>query len=86
MLARPPFLLADEIELMQSRRIEVVVSKNSGGEATRAKLDAARALGLEVVLLRRPPVEAATVFTDVEAALAWIDHHAGASQLRGVST
>lgn len=71
-LARPPFSLADERELMTSRRIEIVVSKNAGGEATRAKLDAARELQLPVVLIRRPPLEAATTFHDVESALRWI--------------
>ena len=39
-LARGPFTVDDELELLQSRRIELVVSKNSGGDATRAKIDA----------------------------------------------
>ena len=77
--ARPPFRLDDEIELMRSRRIDVLVSKNSGGEATRAKLDAARALALAVVMIRRPPAGGATVLYDVDAALAWIEAHRGAS-------
>ncbi len=76
-LARPPFSLADERELMESRRIDVLVSKNAGGEATRAKLDAARALGLPVVMIRRPPAAAATTFYDLRSALGWI--HGGAS-------
>jgi precorrin-6A/cobalt-precorrin-6A reductase len=76
-LARPPFALADERELMTSRRIDVVVSKNAGGEATRAKLDAARELQLPVVMIRRPPPGAATTFHDVDAALRWV--HRGAS-------
>ncbi len=52
--ARGPFALDDEIELLASRRIEVLVTKNAGGAATRAKLDAARSLGLEVVMVARP--------------------------------
>ncbi|HXT09794.1 MAG TPA: cobalt-precorrin-6A reductase [Roseiarcus sp.] len=76
-LARPPFALADERALMTSRRIAIVVSKNAGGEATRAKLDAARELGLPMVMIRRPPLGAATTFYDVESALGWI--HRGAS-------
>jgi precorrin-6A/cobalt-precorrin-6A reductase len=75
-LARPPFSLADERELMIGRRIEIVVSKNAGSEATRAKLDAARELGLPVVMIRRPPAGAATTFHDVESALRWIHREA----------
>jgi precorrin-6A/cobalt-precorrin-6A reductase len=78
-LARPPFSLGDERELMTSRRIDVIVSKNAGGDATRAKLDAARELGLRVVMIRRPPQGAATTFHDVDAALAWIEAHLDAS-------
>jgi precorrin-6A/cobalt-precorrin-6A reductase len=77
--ARPPFSLDDELELMRSRRIDVLVSKNSGGDATRAKLDAARRLGLDVVMIRRPPLVAGTVFYEAAAALAWIEAHLGAS-------
>ena len=69
-LARPPFARDDEIALMTSRGIEIVVSKNAGGEATRAKLDAARLLSVPVVMIRRPPVPAATtVFYDLDAAI-----------------
>ena len=71
-LARPPFALADEIALLRAHAIEIVVSKNSGGQATRAKIDAARALGLPVVMIRRPPLVAHTVFHDIDAALGWI--------------
>jgi precorrin-6A/cobalt-precorrin-6A reductase len=83
-LARPPFTLDDELELMRSRRIDILVSKNSGGEATRAKLDAARRLKLPVVMVRRPPLAARTVLHGVEDALGWL--HGAASTLRGVST
>ena len=76
-LARPPFTLADERELMASRRIEIVVSKNAGGEATRAKLDAARELQLPVLMIRRPPASGATTFHDVDAVLRWL--HGAAS-------
>lgn len=77
--ARPPFTLDDERELMRSRRIEVLVSKNSGGEATRAKIAAARELGLPVVMIRRPPIVAATVFDDIDAVLGWVEAHRGGS-------
>ena len=71
-LARGPFSLADEIALMRAERIEIVVAKNSGGEATYPKIEAARRLGLPVVLVRRPkPPEAETLF-DLDSVLAWI--------------
>src|SRR5579872_1490761 len=53
-LARGPFSVGDEISLMRAEAIDVLVAKNSGGEATRAKLDAARTLGLEAILIRPP--------------------------------
>ena len=52
--ARGPFLLADERELFQLRGIDVLISKNSGGEATEAKLEVARELKVPVLILKRP--------------------------------
>lgn len=54
LLARGPFDLDDEIALMRAHRIGMVVSKNSGGAATYAKIVAARSLGLPVVMIDRP--------------------------------
>jgi precorrin-6A/cobalt-precorrin-6A reductase len=73
LLARGPFSVADEIALMREHRVDVVVTKDSGGALTEAKLTAARELGLPVVLVRRPPLPAGvgTVAT-VEEALAWV--------------
>ena len=69
--ARGPFTEADEHRLLVGKQIEVLVTKNSGGTATAAKLAAARALGVEVVMVARPPVPPGTV-PDAEAALAWL--------------
>ncbi|ERI30230.1 precorrin-6x reductase CbiJ/CobK-like protein, partial [Burkholderia cenocepacia BC7] len=54
--ARGPFTLDGERALFALAGIDVVVSKNSGGAATEAKLDVARERGLPVVMLRRPPL------------------------------
>jgi len=61
---RGPFRLDDELALLRQERIDVLVSKNSGGKAT--KLKAAQALKIPVVMLERPALPAvARVFEDV---------------------
>ena len=55
-LARGPFAYEDDLRLMKEHGVEIVVSKNAGGIGARAKLDAARALGLRVILVDRPQV------------------------------
>lgn len=72
MLGRGPFPLAAEIALLRDEAIDVVVTKNSGGAASAAKLEAARALALPVVMVEPPARPAGTVFTDVAAVLRWI--------------
>jgi precorrin-6A/cobalt-precorrin-6A reductase len=74
-LKRGPFSLADEATLMRDEGVEALVTKNSGGRATYAKIEAARALGIEVVILRRPPAPEAETLHDLDAVLAWIAAH-----------
>lgn len=57
--ARGPFTLEGERALFALQAFDVVVSKNSGGQATEAKLEVARERGLPVVMLRRPELPAA---------------------------
>jgi precorrin-6A/cobalt-precorrin-6A reductase len=71
-LERGPFTLEDERELFKTYAIEAIVSKNSGGEATYAKMIAARELALPVVMVQRPAVPEGEQVTDVPAALAWL--------------
>src|SRR5208282_1218170 len=73
--ARGPFALEDELALMREERIEILVSKNSGGEATSAKLLAARKLGIPVVLVARPPAGDATEVFHLAEVLRWIASH-----------
>jgi precorrin-6A/cobalt-precorrin-6A reductase len=71
--ARGPFALADEEHLLRDERIEIVVTKNSGGSATAAKLTAARNLGLPVVMLGRPPLPQTDTVGSVGEVLAWLE-------------
>lgn len=70
---RPPFTLADEIALMRNHAIDVLVAKHSGGEATYAKIAAARTLGLPVLMIRRPKPPAGPVAAGVDEAVSWLD-------------
>ena len=74
-LARGPFSLADELALMKHEGVEMLVTKNSGGRATYAKIEAARALEIEVVVVGRPPAPEAETHHDLDAVLVWIADH-----------
>lgn len=52
--ARGPFLIEDERALFERRRIDVLISKNSGSTATEPKLEVARECGVPVLVLKRP--------------------------------
>lgn len=70
-VGRPPHAVADERKLFKRLGIEWLVVKNSGGRASRAKLDAARELGIPVAMIRRPPQPEAPRVSTVAAALTW---------------
>jgi precorrin-6A/cobalt-precorrin-6A reductase len=82
--ARGPFSEADDRALMTAHEIEVVIAKNSGGSAAYGKIAAARALGIEVIMLRRPAAPAAPAVETVEDAIAWLDHALTSAAARGV--
>jgi precorrin-6A/cobalt-precorrin-6A reductase len=77
LLDRGPYTLAGELALIDRHAIDVVVTKDSGGSATGAKLDAARERGLPVIVVDRPPREPVATVATVAAALAWARAHAG---------
>jgi precorrin-6A/cobalt-precorrin-6A reductase len=71
-LDRGPFTVEGERDLLLRHRVEVLVSKDSGGAMTAAKLVAARELGIAVVLVDRPPVPDAAVAETVDEAVRWV--------------
>ena len=70
-LDRGPYTLEGELALIDRHRIAVLVTKDSGGGYTSAKLDAARARGLPVLVVRRPNRPAGDSVGSVEEALTW---------------
>ncbi|MGW1775113.1 cobalt-precorrin-6A reductase [Streptomyces sp. NPDC002104] len=73
LLARGPFTLADERQLLSRHRIDLLVTKDSGGSATAPKLAAAREAGVPVLVVRRPPIPNGVQQTpSVDEALAWL--------------
>jgi len=56
---------------MIEHRIDTLVTKNAGG--SRAKLDAAREMGISVVMVRRPPLASGETVADAESALVRLD-------------
>lgn len=81
-VARGPFDAAADTALLRQHDIELVVCKNSGGTGARAKLEAARTLGIPVLMVDRPVLPKRTEAADTDAAMAWLDAHSGT--LRGV--
>jgi precorrin-6A/cobalt-precorrin-6A reductase len=72
-LDRGPYTVEGESALMREHGVGLLVTKNSGGPMTAAKLEAARDLGVQVLMVRRPPLPEGTVtLTTVAEAVQWI--------------
>jgi precorrin-6A/cobalt-precorrin-6A reductase len=69
---RGPFREADDRALLERHAVDVVVTKNSGGDGAYAKLAAARRLSLPVVMIDRPTEPAGATVADVNAATDWV--------------
>jgi len=74
LLQRPPFSVQNELDLMARYKITHLVSKNAGGAATRAKLEAALQSDVQIIMVKRPRLpEVLTVETVVEA-VKWVEN------------
>ena len=75
-VSRGPFTLQSDLTLLLAHRIQLIVSKNSGGSGAAAKLEAARQLRLPVVMIDRPVVPERCRAGSVAEVLAWLGHPA----------
>ena len=75
-VSRGPFTLQSELEMMRSRGIAWIVARNSGGDGARAKIDAARALGLPVIMISRPQLAERLRVESVAEVMQWLGHRA----------
>ena len=75
---------SSEIALMRDHAVQVLVTKNAGSDATAAKLIAARALRLPVIMIDRPTLPQTETVTTVEDALDWLERHDHAGTDRDV--
>ncbi|MAW99396.1 MAG: cobalt-precorrin-6A reductase [Sphingomonas sp.] len=73
---RGPFILARDRALMEAHGIDLVVAKNAGGSGAIAKIEAARALGLPVLMIDRPALPDRAEFHDVGEVIEWVGHRA----------
>ncbi len=75
-IARGPFTVAADRALMRDHGTQIVVAKNAGGKGAVAKIAAARALGLPVVMIDRPAIPPRDVARTVADVMGWLHHSA----------
>lgn len=83
-LSAGPFAETDEHRLLTENRIDIIVAKNSGGDATYGKIAAARRLGLPVIMVERQPTPDVRAVGTVAEALLAVDHILSPAMKRGV--
>ena len=75
-VSRGPFTFDRELEMMRTRCIAWIVARNSGGDGARAKIDAARMLGLPVIMIARPELPDRQRVESVAEIMPWLGHRA----------
>ena len=71
----PPFSLKDELSLFRSLKIDILVIKNVGGEGSFAKVEAARAMNISVIMIERPQKPWANGIDIIPGIFKWMDHN-----------
>ncbi|MEL7126962.1 MAG: precorrin-6A/cobalt-precorrin-6A reductase [Pseudomonadota bacterium] len=66
-----PFVAADEVDLFRNLQIDVILARNIGGAGSFPKLEAARQMGLPVILWQPEALEFGPAATSLEDVLAW---------------
>jgi precorrin-6A/cobalt-precorrin-6A reductase len=82
-ISRGPYWFEEERQLLIDQRIDTLITKDSGGTSTVAKLEAAHDLAIPVVIIRRPTPAGGTVVRAVDQAVTWIRSGLLSSQVRG---
>ena len=80
-IAKGPFDVATDTAMLQAHAITHIIAKNAGGQGAAAKLAAARALRLPVIMIARPDAPARETVETIPAMMTWLEHH---KALRGV--
>ena len=75
-VSRGPFTLDGELEMLRTRGVMWIVARNSGGDGARAKIDAARTLGLPVIMIARPELPERQRVESVAEIMQWLGHRA----------
>jgi precorrin-6A/cobalt-precorrin-6A reductase len=88
LIGRGPFDREAETTLLGHERIDVIISKNSGGAATYGKIEAARSLAIPVVMMARPNKLRGHALENAEVAVVWLErqlpHGTASRSARGV--
>lgn len=73
-IARGPFNISEDTQLLRDYNITHVVAKNAGGNGAVAKVEAARNLGLRMIMIARPELPDGSVASDSTAVMRWLTH------------
>jgi precorrin-6A/cobalt-precorrin-6A reductase len=82
-IARGPYDVAGDRAVLTRHRIDIMVTRDAGGDGASAKIDAARELGLPVIMVRRPFIPVREKVESVAEVLRWLVHDAPPTE-RGV--
>ncbi len=72
---RGPFTLENELNLFRQHALTLLVTKNSGGESTYAKIEAARKMGIPVLIVERPQLKPSDVCSTVAEVMNFVHRH-----------